>query len=111
MDPKTAKRLKIHLSKLAEPVKILNVDRTQNIAGLVESYAQLDVTLGGRTKNLCFYIIELGNDRTILGFSFLKTFNPKIDWQTGRIDGQWGVTINQKDKVTNRLQRLQIKAI
>ena len=62
LDPKTVERLKIHLSKLSEPVKILNVDRTQNVVGLVKSYAQLDVTLGGRTENLCFYIAELGNN-------------------------------------------------
>src|SRR5579864_2676561 len=54
LDPKTVERLKIKLTKLPKAVKVLNVDGTDNTAGVVDSYARLTVRLGNRTEELKF---------------------------------------------------------
>jgi hypothetical protein len=35
-----------------------------------------------------FYITALGKDCIILGYPFLYDFNPKINWKTGKIQGE-----------------------
>ena len=34
-----------------------------------------------------FFITSLGGDRTILGYPWLRTFTPSIDWKSGRVLG------------------------
>jgi hypothetical protein len=34
-----------------------------------------------------FYLTGIGKDHFILGYPFLLTFNPQIDWQKGQIVG------------------------
>ena len=34
-----------------------------------------------------FYITNLGDDRVILGYPWLRDFNPKINWTTGKLEG------------------------
>jgi hypothetical protein len=32
-------------------------------------------------------VTNLGDDRAILGYPWLRDFNPKIDWPTGKLEG------------------------
>jgi hypothetical protein len=52
IDPKSVKRLAIELTKMDNPVKVLNVDRSKNTAGIVDSYATVGVKLGSDIRNL-----------------------------------------------------------
>jgi hypothetical protein len=93
------------------PVKVLNVDGSKNVAGIVNSYATLGVKLGSEIRNLKFYLAELGEDCTIFGFPFLCTFNPLINWQTGKIGYKGGITVTQKQKRVTTVKRLQLQAL
>jgi hypothetical protein len=42
---------------------------------------------GGRARMLKFLIINLGRDRIILSYPWLREFNPEIDWPTKFIKG------------------------
>ena len=36
-------------------------------------------------KTVDFFVTNLGQDHIVLGFPFLKEFNPEINWETGVI--------------------------
>ena len=60
-----------------------NIDRTLNKSGTITSYINLSIEIDGRTMDLQLLVTRLGNQRSILGFSWLNEHNPDIDWKTG----------------------------
>jgi hypothetical protein len=98
IDPKSATRLKVKLTKMKEPVKVLNIDGSKNVAGMVDEYTTILVKIGRDLCQLQFYVAELGEDCVIFGYPFLRTFNPMINWRTGRIGQGKGITLLQKQK-------------
>jgi gag-polyprotein putative aspartyl protease len=87
MDTRTAKRLRLRLLKLNTPRVVRNVDGTENRNGSITEYVRLRVKQGSKNQVQNFYITNLGQDRTILGFPWFKTFNPTINWHTGVVEG------------------------
>ena len=85
LDPRTVERLRIPIRKLPEPRIIYNIDGTLNKAGSITHRAQLQVTFGKETRTIDFFITDLGQDRAVLGFPFLRDFNPNINWNEGTI--------------------------
>jgi hypothetical protein len=59
-----------------------------------------------------FYIMNLGKDHLILGYPFLQTFNPRVDWRKGRL---LGGTVKIQSSMYKHLDRMvtrwQIKAL
>ena len=47
---------------------------TLNKAGSITHKAQLQVTFGKETRTVDFFITDLGQDRAVLGFPFLRDF-------------------------------------
>src|SRR3984893_1260306 len=87
IDFKTVERLKLGTQKLLKPRPIINVDGTRNSGGTIEHCVHLYVTQGQKEEHLKFYVTNLGRDRMILGFPWLATFNPEINWAEGQIKG------------------------
>jgi gag-polyprotein putative aspartyl protease len=87
MDTRTAKRLKLRPLKMTTPQVVRNVDGTENRNGSITEYVRLRIKQGPKDQVQNFYITNLGQDRTILGFPWFKTFNPIINWHTGTIEG------------------------
>ena len=52
IDLKSATRLKIKLTKLEEPVKVLNVDGSKNAAGTVKTYTTIIIKIGQDLRQL-----------------------------------------------------------
>ena len=71
--------------KLERPVLVKNVNGTPNKDGQLTHCIHLWVQLGEKELML-FYLTNLGEDRTILGFPWLTTFNPKINWTEGTME-------------------------
>jgi hypothetical protein len=111
IDPKSATRLKVQLTKMERPVKVLNVDGSKNVAGTVDMYAMILVKIGKDLHQLRFYVAELGEDCVIFGYPFPWTFNPIINWRTGKIGQGKGVTLLQKQKGAMMVKRLQLAAL
>jgi hypothetical protein len=54
---------------------------------------------------------ELGEDRAIFRFPFLRAFNLTIDWRTGRIRQKGGIMLLQKQKGAMTVKQLQLAAL
>jgi hypothetical protein len=80
IDQRTVERWGIATKKLLIPVQVTNVDGTTNRDGAVNRYAILHVTRGNKSEELLFLVANLGKDQVIFGFTWLKAFNPKINW-------------------------------
>jgi predicted aspartyl protease len=88
VDYQTAKRWNMPRKGLSKPRQIMNVDGTENKAGQVTEACILEVRHGGNKCLQRFYITDLGFDRVLLGYPWLSTFNPRIDWKEGKIEGR-----------------------
>ena len=85
IDPRTVDRLRLPVKRLPHPRIIYNIDGTLNKAGSITHKTQLQIQFKNLTRTVDFYITDLGQDRAVLGFPFLKEFNPEIDWDKGII--------------------------
>ena len=86
LDRRVAKQLGFKPKKLERPVPIKNVNGTPNKDGQLTQCVHLWVQLGEKKELMLFYLTNLGEDRTILGFLWLTTFNPKINWNEGAME-------------------------
>jgi hypothetical protein len=73
------------INYLDEPVKAYNVDGTENKRGTINTYINLEFSLGERKFKERFYVTGLGKQRIILGFPWLHKYNPIIDWKKGEV--------------------------
>ena len=48
----------------------------------------LEIEHGGEQCLQQFYITDLGFDRILLGYPWLSTYNPKINWKKGEVEGE-----------------------
>ena len=91
----------------------MNVDRTENKSGTIHQYINTKITLRNHTKDQRFYITDIGSDCAILGYMFLKAFNPGIDWKKKTLDGHKEVQLEAEKRDTYlevyALQTLAIK--
>jgi len=87
MDQKTVIRLHLGTKKLKYPIPVRNIDGTENRAGHITDFLELIITRGQKKVPARFYVTNLGEDRVILGYPWLRDFNPDIDWPTGKLKG------------------------
>ena len=87
IDQETVKKLKLGSKKLNEPVRLRNIDGTYNQSESVMHYIDLLVSRKSRKITQQFYVTNLGTDRIILGYLWLRTFNPEIDWPRCKLIG------------------------
>src|SRR5713226_2265126 len=81
-----AKWLQLPIKQMDEPRKLLNVDGMENKSRELHYYTDLQVQTGTNHTNLQFYLMELGEQKAILGYPWFATAQPKIDWKQGWID-------------------------
>jgi hypothetical protein len=81
-----AKWLKLPIKRLPKTRKLYNVDGTENKAGELQFYTDLEVRTGKTNTRLRFFLTELGEHKAILGYSWFAAAQPKIDWKKGWID-------------------------
>jgi len=73
--------------KLNKPKEVRNVDGTF-----------LKVQLNGKEKTLRFYLANIGNEEAILGYPFLESLDPKVDWKTATIEGTLKLSLPRKKR-------------
>lgn len=71
--------------KLPSPRPLFNVDGTLNKAGTVNSYASLKLTIREHTEQIPFTIMDIGSDNAIIGLTWLRQYNPIINWKDGHM--------------------------
>jgi predicted aspartyl protease len=84
---KTVERLHLETKELKVPQPVFNVDGTHNKAGMITRMIYLYITLGNQEHRLQFFITDLGKDQMILGYPWLKQFNPDINWADATMKG------------------------
>jgi len=87
MDQTTIKKLKLGTKKLKYPIPVRNINGTNNWAGHITDFIELVIKQGTKKVSAKFYIMNLGSDQAILGYPWLRDFNPNIDWPTRKLNG------------------------
>ena len=65
---------------------VFNVDGTQNKAGEIKHYTDLNVQTGQHHTMFCFFLTNIGQSKVILGYPWMAAVQPQIDWKQGWID-------------------------
>ena len=86
-------RLKLPTKQLKDPQWVYNVDGSNNKAGQITHECQLKMNYGGKELEQRFFISDLEADRAILGYPFLREFNPRVNWAKGQLQEAKGVVI------------------
>ena len=86
IDKKFTKQNGITLIPIGKKIQTFNADRTENNSGTIENCKWLKIQMGKKKISTRFLITELGKDKIILGLPLLKQYNPKIDWNTGKVN-------------------------
>ena len=81
-----ARRIRIPFKRLVKPRKIINVDGTENVAGTIRFYTDLEVQTGTSKRKMRFFLTGLGDRNVILGYPWFAAVQPKIHWARGWID-------------------------
>ena len=82
---KLLKCLKIGKLKLKNPRTIWNINGTHNKSGTINKCVNLLVQVGDRRQEMRFLITDLGEDEIVLGYPWLATFQPHIDWKNATL--------------------------
>jgi len=84
--------------KLNKPKEVRNVDGTLNVDGSITHETFLKVRLNGKEKTLCFYLANIGNEEAILGYPFLESLDPTINWKEATIEGTLKLSLPRKKR-------------
>jgi len=79
------KYLQLPIQRMKEPRRLFNVDGTPNRAGDLQFYVDLGTRTGTQTRNLRYFLSDLGDNKVILGYPWFAAAQPKIDWARGWI--------------------------
>jgi DNA-binding transcriptional regulator YiaG len=80
------KRMKIGKRNLPKPRTIWLMHGTRNEERHITHYVDLLVGCGDKSKELRFLVTDLGEEEIILGYPWLKVFQPKINWKSATLD-------------------------
>jgi hypothetical protein len=86
MHPAFAKRMGLGLQLLPTPKKIFNIDNTKKKSGMITHFLDLNVRTNGINKEMCFLVMDIGNEEVPLGYPWLATFEPRFNWKSAVID-------------------------
>jgi hypothetical protein len=86
MDQRMISQLKIGTKQLPTPRKVHNVDGTENWSGTITEYCSLWIRIGACEALQRFFITNLGHNRAIFSYPWLKFFNPRVDWTQGVLE-------------------------
>ena len=86
IDPWLIRWLRLGTHNLEWAQKIWNIDGTNNKAGLIMNYVDLNIQTGQKQAKMRFLITNLGNKDLILGHPWLANFKPKFSWSDRVID-------------------------
>jgi hypothetical protein len=87
LDEQVWKELKIGHLKLKWPLIIHNVDSTENCLGKITHCCWLKIYYQHQFLRMHLFLTDLGQDHFILGYPFLFTFYPEVDWRAAKLKG------------------------
>ena len=96
-----AERQGFKLEKLDKPIKVRNVDGSDNKGGSITHEVEVNLYYRGHLERVRMDVCKLGKTEVILGMPWLAAHNPEINWETGevrmtRCPPLWGRTSEKK---------------
>ena len=95
MSSQLARELQAPIKQLPKLILVWNVDGTRNKSDAMTHYTIIPIKIGDLQYRQMFYIVAIGQQKMILGFKWLKKFNPEIQWETSKM------VINKPQKDVN----------
>ena len=85
IDRDYTKSQQFKLIKLTQPVLVYNIDGSPNEAGSIKEVVNLILCYKNHPEWTTFCVTGLSMQKLILGHSWLRKHNPKINWETGEV--------------------------
>jgi len=85
MSKRLAEKQGFKLEKLARPIKIRNVDGSDNQGRSVTHEVEVNMYYKGHVEQVRINVCELEKTEVILGMPWLVAHNPVINWETGEV--------------------------
>jgi len=85
MSEEFVRRHKFKRTKLERPVYVRNVDGTLNYVGPIVDTVEVEIFFKGHKERTSIDVIGGQKWSVILGMSWLRCYNPEIDWKTEEI--------------------------
>jgi len=111
VDRKFAERSRFKLDKLKRPLKVTNVDSSNNSGGNITHEVECNVYYKGHQERMRFDVCDLGRTKVILGMPWLVAHNPEIDWEKGEVKMMrcppWCGKNNRSEKARERKEEVR----
>jgi len=85
MDREMAKRHGFKMTKLERPLKVKNVNGTENSGGSITHQVEVNVFYKNHVERMRMDVYNLGKTEVILGMPWLQAYNPEINWEMGEV--------------------------
>ena len=79
--PKLALSSKLSCQILPKPIQAFNVDGTPNKEGTITHIVTTNILVNSQMMTLELIVARIGRSTLILGFPWLQTWNPDVDWK------------------------------
>jgi len=76
----------INTRTLSHNILVFNVDGSSNEAGQISEVVDVVLCYKTHSERMLLAISGLGKQSLILGYDWLKNYNPKIDWEKGEVE-------------------------
>lgn len=104
MDKNLASSLDLSLVPLARATKLTGFEGKASVQAMSSETDIVSFSMNGHPEELQFYVIESPEHNIILGMDWFHTYNPTLNWKSGKItiDGNvsWAIYHDRKGKPT-----------
>jgi len=70
---------------LSHNIPVFNVDSSPNEAGQISEVVDIVLHYKTHSERMLLAVSRLGKQSLILGYDWLKDYNPRIDWEKGKV--------------------------
>ena len=75
----------ISIRNISRPILVFNVDGSPNEVGQISEVVDVVLHYKIHSKKMLLTISNLRRQSMILGYTWLKDYNPEVNWQTGEV--------------------------
>ena len=75
----------INTRSISHPIPVYNIDGSPNEAGQISEVVDVVLCYKTHFERTLLAVSSLGRQNMILGYTWLKDHNPKVNWQTGEV--------------------------
>jgi len=85
IDKEMAKKYGFKMTKLERPLKVKNVDGTENSRGNITHQVEVNIFYKNHVERMRIDVCNLGKTKVILGLPWLQAHNLEINWETREV--------------------------